>query len=176
LCNADCAYGYGIGEQLASAYKCYCTWVWDSRATCICNTITWFPTKIVMPLAYTADLVLAGITDIQQALLKSPPGFHLPPNHVSALKQLTEVLVFVTIPDHDIPSNLEPIAVLSVGDHHHTAFSIKEDAPPLRVVIFPPLLPGPTIVPPKVHFAPCPSETMQHTYHNSTGIQGQQRC
>jgi hypothetical protein len=53
--------------------------LWDSQAACICNTITWFPTKIVIPLASTADLVLAGITDIQQALLKPPPGLHVPP-------------------------------------------------------------------------------------------------
>jgi hypothetical protein len=37
-----------------------------------------------MPLASTADLVLAGITGIQQALLKPPPGLHLPHNHVAA--------------------------------------------------------------------------------------------
>jgi hypothetical protein len=86
-----------------------------------------------MPLASTADLVLAGITDIQQALLKPPPGFHCPPSHVAALKQLTEVLASVTVPDIDAPSNPEPIASLRVGDHHPTNSSIKEDAPPLRV-------------------------------------------
>jgi hypothetical protein len=141
-----------------------------ARAACICNTITWLPTKITMPKASTADLVLAGITDIQQALLKPPPGFHLPPNHVAALKQLTEVLTSVTIPDIKAPSNLEPIALLRVSDHHPTNSSIKEDAPPLRVDTPTPLVLEPT----KVHFAPAPSETMQPTFTNSTGIQGQQ--
>jgi hypothetical protein len=125
-----------------------------------------------MPLASTADLVLAGVTDIQQALLKPPPRLHPPPNHVAALKQLTEVLTSVTIPDMESPSNPEPIALLRVDDHHPTNSSIKETAPPLRVDTRTPLLPEPT----KVHFAPSPSETMQPTFTNSTGIQGQQRC
>jgi hypothetical protein len=97
--------GWCIGPTMDS-YRCYRIWVWNSRAARICNTITWFPTKIIMPLASTADLVLADITDIQQALLKPPPGFHLPPNHVAALKQLTEVLTSVTTPDIEAPSNL----------------------------------------------------------------------
>jgi hypothetical protein len=125
-----------------------------------------------MPLASTADLVLAGITDIEQALLKPPPEFHLPPNHVAALKQLTEVLTSVTAPDMQAPSNPEPIAPLRVGDHHPTNSPIEEDAPPLRVDTPTPLLPEPT----KVHFAPSTLEKMQPTFTNSTGIQGQQRC
>ena len=124
-----------------------------------------------MPLATTADLVLAGITDIQQALLNPPPGFHLPPNHVAALKQLTDVLTSGTTPDLEAPSQPDPIAPLRVGDHHPTNSSIEETAPPLRVDTSTPLLPEP----PKVHFAPSPSETMQPTFTNSTGIQGRQR-
>jgi hypothetical protein len=137
-------------------YRCYRIWMWDSRAARICNTITWFLTKIVMPLASTADLVLAGITDIQQTLLKPTPGLHLPPNHVAALKQLTEVLTSVPIPDIEATSSPEPIAPLRVGDHHPTNSSIEETAPPLRVATSTPLVPEPT----KVHFAPSPGMLM----------------
>ena len=160
--------GWYIGPAMES-YRCYRIWLWDSRSTRICDTITWFPTKIVMPLASTADLVLAGITDIQQALLKPPPGFHLPPTHVSALKQLTEVLTAIPL------SSPEHIAPLRVGDHHPIASTIEVTAPPLRVETPPTVLPSPPIAIPKVHFAPAPSDTMQPTYHNSTGIQGTQR-
>jgi hypothetical protein len=66
--------------------------------SCICKTITWFLIKMVMTLVPTSDLVLAGITDIQQALLNPPPGLDLPPNHVFVLKQITEVLMSFTIP------------------------------------------------------------------------------
>jgi hypothetical protein len=72
--------------------------------------------------------------DIQQALPKSPPGFHLPPNHVAALKQLTDVLTSVSILDNDIPSYPEPNAPLRVAEHHPNASSMEVNAPPLRVV------------------------------------------
>jgi hypothetical protein len=67
-----------------------------TRRNIIYNTITVFRTKIVLALVSTADLVLAGITDIKQILLKPPPGF---PNHVAVLKKLDEVLTSVTVPD-----------------------------------------------------------------------------
>jgi hypothetical protein len=60
-------------------------------ATRICDTITWLPTKITMSLATTADLILAGIIDIKQALQQAPSGLHMPPSHVAALKQLIDV-------------------------------------------------------------------------------------
>jgi hypothetical protein len=56
--------GWYIGPAMKS-YQCYCIWLWDSKATCICDIFTWLPTKITMLLATTADLVLAGIMDIQ---------------------------------------------------------------------------------------------------------------
>ena len=31
------------------AYRCYTLWLWDTRATRICDTLTWFPTKTTMP-------------------------------------------------------------------------------------------------------------------------------
>jgi hypothetical protein len=43
---------------------------------------------------------------------------------------------------------------------------------PLRVVTPPLIAPSPAILSPKVHFDPSPSEKMQPTYHNSTGIEG----
>ena len=50
-----------------------------------------------MPIATTADLILAGIMDIQQALQQTPADLHIPPSHVAALKQLMEVLTSSTI-------------------------------------------------------------------------------
>jgi hypothetical protein len=88
------------------------------------------------------------------------------------LKQLTEVFTFVTVPDMEAPSNLEPTVPLRMGEHHPTNSFIEEDAPPLRVDTPTPLLPEPT----NVYFALSSSETMQPTLTNSTGIQGQQHC
>ena len=39
-----------------------------------------------MPIATTADLILAGIMDIQQALQQAPAGLNIPPSHVAALQ------------------------------------------------------------------------------------------
>jgi hypothetical protein len=127
------------------SYRCYCIWVWDSWAARTCDTITWFPTKIVMPLASTAHLVLAGFTNIEQAL-------HLPPNHVAVLKQLIGVLVSVKVLDLESPSNPEPIAPVRVDDHHPTNSSIGETAPPLRGATPTPLVSERK----EVHFAPPP--------------------
>jgi hypothetical protein len=56
-----------IGPAL-EPYRCYNVWLWDTRHERICETIPWFPTKVTMPLASSADLVMAGIQDIIQAL------------------------------------------------------------------------------------------------------------
>ena len=50
-----------------------------------------------MPIATTADLILAGIMDIQQALQQAPAGLNIPPSHVAALQQLIEVLTSSTL-------------------------------------------------------------------------------
>jgi hypothetical protein len=39
-----------------------------SRAKHICETISWFPKKISMPIVSSNDLILAGIQDIVDAL------------------------------------------------------------------------------------------------------------
>jgi hypothetical protein len=131
------------------SYQCYCIWVWDSKTACICNTISCFPTKIVIPLAFTADCAPAGITDIHQDLYKPAPELHHPPNHISALKQLTEVLMSVAMTDnaHTLsPKNAMPLRVESL---HPIATCIEVDALSLRVVIPPIVMPSPAIVSPK---------------------------
>jgi hypothetical protein len=71
-----------------------------------------------MPLASSTDLVLSGVTDIQQAFLKPLPVFHLPPGHVYVLKLLTEVLISVTIQNLEIPSNPESTVPLRAGEYN----------------------------------------------------------
>jgi hypothetical protein len=129
-----------------------------------------------MPLASTTDLVLAGITNIQQALLKAAPALHPPPNHVSTLKQLIKVLMSVTITDNEHTPSPKTDIPLGVDSLDPIAPSIEVDVPPLRVVTPSFVLPSPVIVSPKIHFAPSPLETMQPTYHTSKGIQGAQHC
>jgi hypothetical protein len=152
------------------SYRCYRIWLWDSSATRMCDTITGLPTKITMPLATTADLILAGIMDIQQALLSAPSDLHIPPSHVAALKQLTEVLTASTTCKPEV-SALPPHESLRVDSRHIThGKSIVDSPPPLRVE-------SPTLEPNvtkksslNVHFVSTPSTTSQPAYKNTTGI------
>jgi hypothetical protein len=70
--------GWYTGPAIDS-YRCYIGWMWDTRATRICNTLAWFPTKVTMPIASSNDLILAGIGDIAQALHHPSPGSPLAP-------------------------------------------------------------------------------------------------
>ena len=162
--------GWYIGPAMES-YRCYRIWLWDSRATRICDTLTWFPTKITMPLATTADLILAGIMDIQQALQQAPADLHIPPSHVAALKQLIEVLTSSTLvkDEGSMPPPQEPLRVESKPVEEPAnppALRVEEAKSPQGITKKPTL---------KVQFAPLPTTTMQPTYKDTTGIRGNQR-
>lgn len=60
-------------------YRCYTVWLWITRATRVCNTLSWIPSNVTMPLALLTDFILAGIHDIVQALQNPSPGSSLAP-------------------------------------------------------------------------------------------------
>jgi hypothetical protein len=75
--------------------------MWDIRATRICDTLAWFPTKVQMPLASFNDLILSGIHDIVHALRHPSAGAPLAPltdSHVNAITTLTMVLTSLVAP------------------------------------------------------------------------------
>jgi hypothetical protein len=43
--------GWYIGPALKSYYRCFTVWIWDTQHEHICDTLSWFPTKVTMPLA-----------------------------------------------------------------------------------------------------------------------------
>jgi hypothetical protein len=68
-----------------------------TRAEHIPNTISWFPTKVAMPLASSKDLILASLHDITTNALQHPsPGSPLAPvtdsHTIAALKAMTKLL------------------------------------------------------------------------------------
>jgi hypothetical protein len=109
-----------------------------------------------MLLATTADLVLAGIQDIQQTLLNLSPGLHLPPSHVTAFKQLTNMFMSCNITNNNVPVLPQSHESLRVETSKPTVVaSLEADHPPLRVV--PPAtvpLASSDFTPYKAHFAP----------------------
>jgi hypothetical protein len=92
--------GWYTGPALDS-YRSYNVWVWDTRAERICDTISWFPTKLAMPIASSTDLILAGIQDILHALRHPSPDSPLAPlgsNHVATLHLLAELVTGLAAP------------------------------------------------------------------------------
>ena len=101
--------GWYVGPALDS-YRCYTIWMFDTRAERITDTLSWFPTKVNMPLASSNDLILAGLHDIAHALCHPSPNSPLAPltdSHVAALHQLTTLLTGLATPG---PPGLPPPA------------------------------------------------------------------
>jgi hypothetical protein len=98
--------GWNLGPAL-DAYRCYTVWIWETRTSRSCDTLSWFPTKVTMLLASSTDLIVAGIHDIVAALNNPSPGSALAPlsdSQVTALRQLTTILTNV------LPSTPKPIS------------------------------------------------------------------
>jgi hypothetical protein len=156
--------GWYIGPAMDS-YRCYNIWMWETRAVRICDTLSWFPTKNIMPLASSTDLIVAGLHDIRHALLHPSAGSPLAPltdSHHAALQQLTDVLTTVT-PPTTAPTSTQLVALPQ-----------SNIPPPLRVAL-------PELAPPNapetrvVKFQHLPTPTSGPTYDNSTGSAGARR-
>jgi hypothetical protein len=170
--------GWYTGPALES-YRCYTVWLWDTRATRICDTLTWFPTKVTMPLASSNDLILAGVQDILQALKNPSPKSPIAPltdSHHDALIKLTAILTSLVQP---LPATITAETfdasppTPSVAD---LPLRVAEPATP-ELVLDSPRLDAPLRVPtpPKsVTFAPLPA-TAKTTFANSTGATGSRR-
>ena len=138
--------------------------MWDTRATRLCDTLTWFPTKTPMPLASSNDLILAGIKDIVTALHNPTAGSPFPPladSHHKALTELTSLLTGI-LPAPATES--QPDSPLRVA----TTAPAPMSHPPLRVLAAPPRTKS-------VSFAPLPAPVTGDTFVNSTGVPGQKR-
>jgi hypothetical protein len=52
-----------VGPALNS-YRCYKIWIWETRALCIIDTLTWFPSKVKLPDSSSTDIILSCLQDI----------------------------------------------------------------------------------------------------------------
>lgn len=72
--------------------------MWSSRATCICDTLTWLPIKLSIPATSSNDLILRGIHDILHAIQNPSPASRLVPltsDHYDARIRVTDLLTAV---------------------------------------------------------------------------------
>jgi hypothetical protein len=158
--------GWYTGPALES-YWCYTVWMWDTRSTRICDTLTWFPTKTTMPLASSNNLILAGIKkDIVHALHNLSPGSPLAPltdSHHNALTELKSILTSIIKPDNEPPPAPSPLVhcpdpPLRVADPPSDIPSLPAGLPtsplPLRVLPCPPWLGE----------ASCPTSAVENSY------------
>jgi hypothetical protein len=67
--------------------------MWDTRKIRICDTVTWLPTQVKMPLSSSTDRILAGISDITEALLNPSPASLISPLADSQVALLKDVMV-----------------------------------------------------------------------------------
>lgn len=118
--------GCYTGPALES-YRCYTVWMFDTRSERICDTVTWFLTKVTMPIAHSNDLILARILDIANALKSPSTGSPLAPQADSHVAKLNEIINLLTnaCSTADIDNN----ANMSSQEAEHTTV-----APLLRVI------------------------------------------
>jgi len=179
--------GWYVGPALES-YRCFTIWMWTTRRERICDTVSWFPTKVTMPLASSTDLVMAGIKDIVHALQNPTANSPLAPRTDSQVKALLDLTQLLT----NIASDTDDVSVLDVPAPKVAA---PPTAPVLRVQI--PTKPAPTppivtptapslrvVAPPTSTIVPTPTAPTpptvpdvvpEATYDNSTGAAGKNR-
>jgi hypothetical protein len=167
--------GWYTGPALDS-YRSYNVWVWDTRAERICDTISWFPTKLAMPIALSTDLILAGIQDILHALRHPSPALPLAPlgsNHVATLHFLAELVTGLAAPtnkpDAAAPRRVAPKPGPDAPLRVATPVVLPTIIPPADIPVLPmlafpaspPVLPEPSLPP--------------STFENSTSPCGRRR-
>jgi hypothetical protein len=86
--------GWYVGPALDS-YRCFTIWIDHTRRTRLVERVTWFPTRVHVPVPTTAELISATL-DALRATLANPPDLHsllpLGPQRLDLLTQLSQVL------------------------------------------------------------------------------------
>jgi hypothetical protein len=102
-----------VGPALDS-YRCYNIWVWETRAERICDTVTWFPSKVTIPASLSTGIIMSSLHDIVHALKHPAPASPLAPmtdTHTQALVTLTKLLTSLCQPT----TKPEPVPTLRVA-------------------------------------------------------------
>lgn len=82
--------GWYIGPAMDS-YRCFKVYVTETRKERTADTVSWFPTKLAMPIATSADLILAAAKDIINALQQPPISNQHPMFTESELQRLKDI-------------------------------------------------------------------------------------
>ena len=173
--------GWYLGPAM-NHYRCFRVWINSTQAERITDTLTWFPSKVLMSTASSSDAAIAAANDLTHALLNPSPASALSPLSDSqrhALLQLKDIFVHQTTTP-TIPPGFPALTNAPVPTPDHTI--IPNTAAPLKVTFNPSTAPD-TAPKPRVEatqdspHAPKPA-TPNHpplTYADRTGNPGQRR-
>jgi hypothetical protein len=135
--------GWYVGPALDS-YRCWQIWIWESRDIRICDTVTWYPTKVKLPDSSSTVTIVTCLKDIVGALTNPSPQSPLAPltdTHNKALRDITELLTNV-VPSPQpaptvlpIPSAPKPTQSVLRVPKPGPDTSTEQPAPPLRVLV-----------------------------------------
>ena len=141
--SADAWY-VGPDCETYRGYKC---WIIDTRATRTSYHVEWFPTQVIMPIASTNDLIVAGIGDIIAAIQNPATPAPIEPlnaRSIASLQELSSILTGLAAPALRVSNTLptdEPTTPLPTAT--------PAPAPALRVM--------PTTLPTAEPDSPVPS-------------------
>ena len=140
-----------IGPELQS-YRCYRTWVWETRSIRKAETLAWFPSHLKMPIASSTDIAIAAVQDLTKALNNPNHGSPLDPlsdSEVATLEDLTQILIQRSSPAADPskpppPPPADPAPVLRVEEPPANQATKPTEAEPTTL-----MPPSPRPVPPR---------------------------
>jgi hypothetical protein len=87
--------GWYLGPAMEH-YRCHRVWCWTTKAERVCDTLSWFPTKVQIPTASSADTIQACLQQIVVCLQNPAAGSPLAPltnTHVEALSTIQRLIV-----------------------------------------------------------------------------------
>jgi hypothetical protein len=113
--------GWYLGTAF-NHYRCHRVWLPSTRAERVCDTVTWFPTHVTMPVTSKADHISAILTDLLNATTQPHTGFQFNDDHRAVFRQLADCFpTSSTTPGAD---NQEP-----TGAHDYTEPLPRVDDP-----------------------------------------------
>jgi hypothetical protein len=102
--------GWYVGPAMES-YRCHTVWIWETRATRIIDTLTWFPSKVKLPDSSSTDVILSCLQDILHALQHPAPKSPLAPRTDTQTQALHDLVTLLgTLPPAPAPPTPAPIA------------------------------------------------------------------
>jgi hypothetical protein len=111
--------GWYLGPAMEH-YHCHRVWCWATKAERVCDTISWFPTKVQIPTASSADTIQACLEQIVVCLQNPAAGSPLAPlanTHIEALQTIQRLIVDPPAVSTEPKKNETPVETVDDADN-----------------------------------------------------------